>query len=510
MNNSQSPQYKADILIVDDTPDNLRLLSNMLMSQGYQVRKAINGKLALKGVQVSQPDLILLDINMPEINGYEVCQQLKSWEITRHIPVIFISALDETLDKIKAFQVGGVDYITKPFQLEEVLARVENQLTIHQLQKELYQQNIKLQLEIVERQKVEEEIRFLFDTTQLISQAIDFDDALKVTLKQVCQAIDWDLGEAWIPNNKTSRLEYSSGWYTKDESLKKFIEDSKLMTLSPSNGLPGRIWTSRKFEWVEDISTELKPNFTRPKIALEVGLKTAFGIPILVNQEVLTILVFYQKRLMPLTPRLVDLVHTVATQLTSLMQLKRTEAALVKANHELERLATVDSLTGVANRRLFDEYLGLEWLQMFREQSPLSLILCDVDFFKLYNDTYGHLVGDFCLQQVATTINTCVKRPADLVARYGGEEFAVILPNTDTEGALKVAESIRQKVESLQISHSTSSVSEFVTLSLGVTTVIPNTEINPDILIAITDKALYAAKQRGRNQTIVENLVEQS
>lgn len=508
MNKSKLPQYKADILIVDDTPDNLRLLSNMLMSQGYQVRKAINGKLALKGVQLSQPDLILLDINMPEINGYEVCKKLKSTEVTRNIPVIFISALDETLDKVKAFQVGGVDYITKPFQLEEVLARVENQLTIHQLQKQLYQQNSQLQLEILERQKVEEEIRFLFTTTQLISKSIDFDDALKVTLKQVCLAIGWDLGEAWIPNNKTSKLEYSAGWYTSEKSLKKFIENSKALKLSPSEGLPGRIWNSKQIEWLEDVSQEIKPNFIRQEDALEMGLRTAFGIPILVNDQVLSILVFYKKQLSEPEPRLIDLVHAVATQLGSLIQLKSTEAALVKANQELEQLATVDSLTGIANRRLFDEYLGIEWLQMFREQSPISLILCDVDFFKLYNDTYGHLVGDFCLQQVATTINTCVKRPTDLVARYGGEEFAVILPNTDAKGALQVAESIRQKVQALKITHTTSSVSEFVTLSLGVTSVIPNTEINPDLLIAITDKALYSAKQQGRNRIIIENLID--
>lgn len=510
MNKSKSTPYKADILIVDDTPDNLRFLSNMLMSQGYQVRKAINGQLALKGVQMSQPDLILLDINMPEINGYEVCKKLKSSEITRHIPVIFISALDETLDKIKAFQVGGVDYISKPFQLEEVLARVENQLTIHQLQKQLYQQNTQLQLEIIERQNVEEEIRFLLTTSQLISQSVNFDDALKVTLRQVCQAICWDLGEAWIPNHKTNKLEYSSGWYTREKNIEYFLEKSKSLTLPFGNGLAGRIWKSKKFEWVEDILTEIEPNFTRQKIALEAGLKTAFGIPILINDRVLTILVFYKKELSSLEPRLVDLVHVVATQLASLIQLKRTEDALVKANQELERLATVDGLTGVANRRLFDEYLGIEWLQMFRAELPLSLILCDVDFFKLYNDTYGHVVGDFCLQQVATTINTSINRPADLVARYGGEEFAVILPNTDANGALKVAESIRQKVQAIKIDHAKSTVSQFVTLSLGVTTVIPNAEVNPDILIAITDKALYSAKQQGRNQIVLVNLVELS
>ncbi|HEY9299128.1 MAG TPA: response regulator, partial [Phormidium sp.] len=339
----------------------------MLISQDYQVRKAINGQLALKAVQVNQPDLILLDINMPEINGYEVCKKLKSAENTRPIPVIFISALDETLDKVKAFQVGGVDYITKPFQLEEVLARVENQLTIHKLQKQLYEQNSKLQLEIIERQKVEEEIRFLFTTTQLISNSKDFDDALKVTLEQICITIGWDLGEAWIPNNKTGKLEYSSGWYISEKDLEKFIEKSKSLTLFPSSGLPGKIWTSQKFEWIEDISTEIQPNFIRQKNALEVGLKTAFGIPVLVNKQVLTILVFYKKQLIQAEPRLINLVHAVATQLASLMQLKRTEAALVKANQKLERLATTDSLTGIANRRLFDEHLGLQWLQMFRE-----------------------------------------------------------------------------------------------------------------------------------------------
>jgi diguanylate cyclase (GGDEF)-like protein len=510
MNKINSAPYKADILIVDDTPDNLRLLSNMLMSQGYQVRKAINGKLALKAIQISQPDLVLLDINMPEINGYEVCKQLKLSENTRQIPVIFISALDETLDKVKAFEVGGVDYITKPFQLAEVLARVENQLTIHKLQRQLYEQNSKLQLEIIERQKIEEEIRFLFTTTQLISKSIDFDDALKVTLEQVCLAIGWDLGEAWIPNCEINKLEYSSGWYTSEKNLEKFIEKSQSLKLSFNDGLPGRIWKSQKFEWLEDISTESEASFKRQKNALDVGLKTVFGIPILVNNRVLTILVFYKKELSQPESRLINLVNAVATQLASLIQLKRTEAALVKANQELERLATSDGLTGVANRRLFDEYLQLEWLQMFREQLPFSLILCDVDFFKLYNDTYGHLIGDFCLQQVATAIQNCVKRSADLVARYGGEEFAVILPNTDAKGAMKVAELIRQQVQALKISHVTSTVNEFVTLSLGVSSIIPNPDINPDLLIAITDKALYAAKQQGRNRIVLENLIVQS
>ncbi len=142
MNNNQ-----ANILVVDDTPDNLRLLGAILTDQGYRVRKALNGQTALKTVRTVPPDLILLDINMPGMNGYEVCQELKADEKTKEIPVIFISALDDVLDKVKAFNVGGVDYITKPFQGEEVIARIDNQLTIQQLQKQLKSQNALLRQE---------------------------------------------------------------------------------------------------------------------------------------------------------------------------------------------------------------------------------------------------------------------------------------------------------------------------------------------------------------------------
>ncbi|MEC4986717.1 MAG: response regulator [Oscillatoria sp. PMC 1076.18] len=138
------------MLVVDDTPDNIRFLSTMLGEQGYNVRKAINGQMALTAVQAVLPDLILLDINMPGLDGYEVCKQLKENQKTNTVPVIFLSALDNTEDKVKAFQVGGVDYITKPFQFEEVLARIKNQLTIKELQSQLKEQNQQLKKALVE------------------------------------------------------------------------------------------------------------------------------------------------------------------------------------------------------------------------------------------------------------------------------------------------------------------------------------------------------------------------
>jgi PAS domain S-box-containing protein len=159
MNNPQDYPLKDNVLIVDDNPVNLNLLSEILSKQGYKVRAALSSTLALKSVQLNQPDLILLDILMPEMDGYEVCQKLKSSPTTQDIPVIFISALNEVLDKIKAFSLGGVDYITKPFQAEEVLARIENQLRVKRLSNQLLQQNSQLHQELLERQRAEQALR---------------------------------------------------------------------------------------------------------------------------------------------------------------------------------------------------------------------------------------------------------------------------------------------------------------------------------------------------------------
>lgn len=182
MNSNQAQGAKGNILIVDDTPDNLRLLSTMLSEQGYKVRSAISGQMALMGIKASPPDLILLDINMPQMNGYEVCSSLKAREATQQIPVIFISALGEVLDKVKAFSVGGVDYITKPFQIEEVLARIETHLTIRNLQKQLTQHNVRLRQEVSDRLLAEQAER---EKSQQLTEALQ---QLKLTQAHLVQS----------------------------------------------------------------------------------------------------------------------------------------------------------------------------------------------------------------------------------------------------------------------------------------------------------------------------------
>lgn len=321
---------KEYILVVDDTPPNLQLLLTMLSRKGYQANGVNDGTTALAIIQKQLPDLVLLDINMPTMNGFEVCQQLKANENTCDIPVIFISARDEVLDKVQAFSIGGVDYITKPFQIAEVLARVENQLTLQRLQKQLQEQNERLKQEIHNR---------------IIAETL-----------------------------------------------------------------------------------------------------------------------------------------------------------LQEANTKLERLVNLDGLTQLANRRCFDEYIEKEWQRLAREQQPLSLIMCDIDFFKNYNDTYGHIAGDDCLRKVALVIKESMRRPADLAARYGGEEFVLVLPNTDIEGSILVAVSIQNKLNSLQLLHEDSAVSQFVTLSMGVTALIPKVDSLPSVLLTSADYALYRAKELGRNQ----------
>jgi diguanylate cyclase (GGDEF)-like protein len=332
----RSLSHRAKILIVDDRPDDIILLSAILTSQGYEVMMSDRGKLAIEVVKTNLPDIILLDINMPEMDGFEVCRILKSDRSTRDIPIIFISALDEVNHKTRAFNFGGNDYITKPFQVEEVLVRVKNQLKIYRLQTELKAKNIRLEEH---------------------------------------------------------------------------------------------------------------------------------------NRE-----------------------------------LQAAENQLLILNQKLNKLATLDSLTQIANRRCFDEFLIREWRRGIREKFTLSLIFCDVDYFKLYNDRFGHQAGDICLKEIAQAISKTAKRPADLVARYGGEEFAIILPQTPANNALLLAEKIRLEVKKLNLINPESSISNVVSLSLGVTAVVPSSQYKTKQLLVTADKALYQAKKQGRDRAILKLL----
>ncbi|WP_086489641.1 diguanylate cyclase domain-containing protein [Thioflexithrix psekupsensis] len=328
------------VLVVDDVASNIKFLHHFLSGEGFNVQVAQDGEDCLQTVDYAPPDLILLDIMLPGVDGFEVSKRLKSNPKTAQIPIIFMTALSDMNSKIRGFDAGASDYITKPLEPREVLARISVHLKLHRLQQELAKSNRQLQHQL--------------ETTKVLKN--------------------------------------------------KLIERSE---------------------------------------------------------------------------------------------------ALEEANRELERLVHLDGLTQVANRRRLDRYLEKEWPHLAKEKGYLSAILCDIDYFKLYNDTHGHIEGDECLKQVAKTIEWVVHRPADLVARYGGEEFIVLLPHTDLQGVLHVAENIRQAIQALQVPHSSSKVAPYVTVSMGVHTVIPTSHTDAASLLRPADRALYAAKKQGRNRVVV-------
>ncbi|MBW4551243.1 MAG: PAS domain S-box protein [Aphanocapsa sp. GSE-SYN-MK-11-07L] len=229
-------------------------------------------------------------------------------------------------------------------------------------------------------------------------------------------------------------------------------------------------------------------------------IKSRLAVPILSENQFWGIIAIHQSSVIrDWRSYEITLLEQLANQVAIAIQQARLYRKLQAANQELAQLAYLDGLTQLANRRRFDEYLEQEWRRMQREQVPLTLVLCDIDFFKSYNDNFGHLAGDQCLQKVAQVLRQSALRPADLVARYGGEEFALVLPNTREEGAIKVIRTIQSHMQTLQVSQS----DRLVTLSFGITTAIPNQKSSPETLIKTADIALYRAKCQGRDCFVV-------
>ncbi|MEY2856534.1 MAG: hypothetical protein RLZZ74_843 [Cyanobacteriota bacterium] len=460
--NKYNEKLQEQILIVDDLPENVRLLSSLLREQGYSVISASDGKMALSMVRQENPDLILLDIMIPQMDGYEVCRYLKSENHTKHIPIIFLSGLDSEFDKIEAFKVGGVDYITKPFFVEEVVLRVKAQLSSIQ-QQQKFQQILKEQ--IAERKIVEQELnksRALL--TGVLDSSLDGVAAFEAIRDRQGRIVDF----RWLIANPVAAMTVG-GTIDTLQGKRLFVE-----------GSPDHL-----FEGLFDLFVQVVETCTvleQEHYYNSFSLKTWFHIVA------------------------VKLGDGFAMTFRDISDRKQIETTLKKANLRLTYQANIDSLTQIANRRRFDEYITQEWSRCAREKEHLSLLLCDVDYFKVYNDTYGHQAGDSCLYEVAKGIERAVKRPADIAFRYGGEEFAVILPHTDGQGAIKVAEEIHQQILELKLSHIASKISDIVTLSIGVSSIIPDTRTSPHQLISAADSALYDAKFKGRNRVIFRSV----
>jgi diguanylate cyclase (GGDEF)-like protein/PAS domain S-box-containing protein len=449
---TEKPEYMIDqpletILVVDDAPDNRKLLSRILINSGYRVQTANNGAEAIHSAQESPPHLILLDISMPVMDGIEACAQLKTDERTRDIPVIFLSAMDDIDNKMKAFRAGGVDYILKPFNVEEIRARLNTHLGILRLRTQLQSAN----------RELAERIEELMRSQQLLRERERKLDAFVNAMPNLSFIHDQD-GRFLEILTKESNL------------LRARAEDMKGSLLRDL--MPPR---------------EAKLMMDAIHRAIETGKTQVieYKIPVLTGSEH-----WFEGRIALMEKD--DAGHSkvvfIATEISERVRLYQ----------EIQHLAIQDPLTGCLNRRHFMNLAGQELDRSLRYKRPLSLLMLDIDHFKDFNDRYGHPIGD---QILCALVNLCQARlrSVDIVGRYGGEEFVILVPETGSEAALKVAERLRTEVEKMNVDTPAGILS--LTISIGVASI--ETEFEQaqtvDSLIKRADQAVYAAKAAGRN-----------
>ena len=446
----QNQKIFGDILIVDDLPENLRVLSQMLSENGYKVRKAINGKIALRAAKSAAPDLILLDIKMPEMDGYEVCTQLKADPQTREVPVIFISALDEVLDKVKAFQMGGVDYIAKPFQVEEVIARIDSQITIQR-------QKLQLQQEITQRKEAEE---ILHQSRALLASILNTSLDGIAALEAIREPTTGKIADfrCIVVNPVIARVVDR----TKEELTGKLILKKFLSKRDPL--------LFQEFVKVTETGETLEREYCYER---ENGN------------------IWYY-----LTA--VKLGDGFAVTLRDITQQKQMLLSLQAENQELAQRSTLDELTQTANRRYFEIYLNQQWQYLAGRKSALSLILFHVNNLANYREKYGEEINNKCLQTVASTIKQYLRRSEELIARYGEEEFAAILPNADDYWALQIAELIRANLEYRE-DEGSEEIGDRIEITVGIATFIPTMSESPTILVERAGETLDRARAKGGN-----------
>lgn len=432
------------ILIVDDEPAVLKLLKEILAAEGYATRLFNNGEMALRSVMAAAPDLILLDVRMPAMDGFEVCRRIKDDRQLKEIPIIFISAASDTEDKVRAFQAGGVDYITKPFQKEEVIARVKTHVALHRSRLELIQAENALR-------KSEQSLK--------IAQA-------------VAHLGHWEM-DALTRDVRWSDETYRILGFEPQAFVPSY--DAFLQAVHPDD-------RTRVASHIEQ--TQAGGDFDiEYRIVLPDGrTRVVHGKGVLVT--------FAEADRPPKIIGTVQCDNEVIGVVQDITQRKEME-------WRLEYEVRTDALTGCATRRYFMQMAHQEFSRCRRYGGALSLLMLDLDYFKKVNDTYGHQVGDLTLRKLAEVCRD-VLRLEDLVGRLGGEEFAILLIETGSAKAFEAAERLREAVASAVVFFEEKRSLRF-TVSIGVAT-LEQPDADIDAVLKRADQALYAAKNAGRNR----------
>ena len=451
----------ARVLVVDDILPNVKLLEARLSAEYFAVVTAMNGLDAIKICEAGEADIVLLDVMMPGMDGFEVCRRLKTSPSTAHIPVVMVTALDQPSDRLKGLDAGADDFLTKPLDDTALLARVRS---------------------LVRLKTVVDELR----NRALASRHLGISDPLAQAANE-----DGLNSRVLLVEDRPSSSERLKGALSKDHAVDLETDPHQALMRAAEgghdvvivsldlNGVDGLRLCSqlRSLERTRNAAVlMLGEADDRARIlrGLELGVQDFLVRPVDRN----------------------ELLARVRTQ----VRRKRYADRLRDSMQSSMEMAVTDQLTGLHNRRYLDTHVALMFDQSALRAKPLSLLMLDIDKFKLVNDSWGHDAGDEVLREFAARVKTCT-RNIDVIARMGGEEIVVALPDTALEAAAAVAERIRAYVEGRPFAIHNGIREIPITVSIGVASRVP-TDADPHALMKRADEALYLAKNRGRNQVV--------
>ncbi|MGW9946409.1 two-component system cell cycle response regulator [Rhizobium leguminosarum] len=451
----------ARILVVDDIPANVKLLEARLLAEYFDVMTAADGYTALAICERNQVDLILLDIMMPGIDGFEVCERLKASQKTAHIPVVMVTALDQPTDRVRGLKAGADDFLTKPVNDLQLISRVKSLLRLKTLSDEL-----RIRADTAHTMGIDDLTRAgegrADETAQvlLVDGRANSQERIIKALKPVADVLALSDPQAALFEAAESAFDLVivNANFDDYDPLRLC---SQLRSLERTRFLPVLIITE---QGADDMVVR----------ALDLG----------VNDYII---------------RPVDPNELVARSLTQIRRKRYNDRLRASVKQTIE-LAVTDPLTGLYNRRYLDNHLNVLFNRSMARGRPISVLITDIDRFKHVNDTYGHDGGDEVLREFANRVRSTI-RGADLACRYGGEEFVVVMPDTSPEIAAAVAERLRAAIENapFMLKHAGEALN--VTASFGIASRITSV-LTPDQLMKQADLALYEAKNTGRNRVV--------
>lgn len=452
----------ARVLVVDDILTNVKLLDAKLTAEYFEVVPAYSGAEALAKIEDSAPDIVLLDVMMPGMDGFEVCRRIKANPKTAYIPVVMVTALDQPSDRVAGIEAGADDFLTKPVDDAALFARVRSLVRLKMMTDELRMRETTGQnMGLIDPASV-------INDTNLTGRILIIEDRP--------ETVAWFVG-ALEANNTISSVD------TFEEALVR-VRGGDYDLIIVSLGVRGfdglrlcsQLRSLPQARHVPILVIVSEGDKRKLNQALEMGVNDYLTRPVDKN----------------------EMVARVRTQLR-----KKRYADHLRQNVELSlEMAVTDQLTGLHNRRYMSRHLENLLLQSKQTGKPLAFAIMDIDFFKTVNDTYGHDIGDEVLREFASRITANV-RGIDLACRFGGEEFVVVMPDTDLTFAYAVAERLRKQVESTPITISRSPGTLNITVSIGIAA-LGGADDTADALLHRADQALYQAKRTGRNRVVAD------